>query len=383
MKNKIGITVILFFCSVLLFAQKKTSIQGQVQHPENLRLSYYLKGDSYPVSVDKDGKFSIEFELSDFTIVEFYPIAGYPSIVMDAKGSHLSVCGLSVYIEPGEQVTVNFDLKQWPIAQIKGQKVAKEWGKLYELFGPMKHVGYENTRAQKEYGREKPTPEEVKKMDAEFAALRKKYDDQLKAFCDKHPDSYISLMQVSAKMREGTAEELETEFNRLSERVRTSETGKEIAAMITAKKNSSVGVVAPDFTGVTPEGKEVRLSDYRGKYVVLDFWGSWCHACRHSHPHMRELYEKYHSHGLEFVHIANEYQKKIEEKKEKWLAAIQEDQIGAFTHILNTDDNDIVKRYNIQTFPTKILVSPTGEILGRWEGDAPELDQMLEKIFLK
>ena len=116
---------------------------------------------------------------------------------------------------------------------------------------------------------------------------------------------------------------------------------------------------------------------------MIDFWGSWCHACRHSHPHMRELYEKYHSQGLEFIHIANEYQKKLEEKKEKWLAAIKEDQIGAFTHILNTADNDIVKVYNIQAFPTKILVSPTGEILGRWEGEAPELDRMLEKIFFK
>ena len=50
---------------------------------------------------------------------------------------------------------------------------------------------------------------------------------------------------------------------------------------------------------------------------------------------------------------------------------------------LNTADNDIVKVYNIQAFPTKILVSPTGEILGRWEGEAPELDRMLEKIFFK
>lgn len=54
-----------------------------------------------------------------------------------------------------------------------------------------------------------------------------------------------------------------------------------------------------------------------------------------------------------------------------------------FTHVLNTDENDIVKAYSIQAFPTKILLSPTGEILGRWEGEASELDQMLEKIFLK
>ena len=81
--------------------------------------------------------------------------------------------------------------------------------------------------------------------------------------------------------------------------------------------------------------------------------------------------------------IPEEAAKLIEEKKEKWLAAIREDQIGVFTHVLNTDENDIVKAYSIQAFPTKILLSPTGEILGRWEGEASELDQMLEKIFLK
>ena len=77
-------------------------------------------------------------------------------------------------------------------------------------------------------------------------------------------------------------------FNRLSRRNLTGvrEPGQELLARITAKKNSSVGVAAPDFSGLTPEGKEVKLTDYRGKYVVIDFWGSWCHACRHSHPHM-------------------------------------------------------------------------------------------------
>ena len=262
--------------------------------------------------------------------------------------------------------------------------MAREWGKLYEAYGVWIHTAYENDRAKRDYNRKRDlSPEEQKQMDEEVAALRQKYNGQLQEFCATHPDSYISLEQVSQKVRKNPVEELMTDFNRLSRRIQESEPGQELLARITAKKNSSVGVAAPDFSGLTPEGKEVKLTDYRGKYVVIDFWGSWCHACRHSHPHMRELYEKYHSQGLEFIHIANEYQKKLEEKKEKWLAAIKEDQIGAFIHILNTADNDIVKVYNIQAFPTKILVSPTGEILGRWEGEAPELDRMLEKIFFK
>lgn len=382
--KKIVITIILLGCTFILFAQKKTTIQGRIANVENLRLCYYLQEDSYPVSIDKDGKYSIELELCDFTIIKFYPLSGYPSIVLNEKGAHRPVTTMPVYVEPGEQVTVDFDLQKWPVATIKGQKVGREWGKLYETYGPLTRMAYENDRAKTDYNRKRDlSPEEKKRMDEEVVALRQKYNQQLQKFCATHPDSYISLEQVSQKLRETPVEELMTDFNRLSRRIQESGPGQELLAQITAKKNSGVGVVAPDFSGVTPEGKEVKLTDNRGKYVVLDFWGSWCHACRHSHPHMRELYEKYHSCGLEFIHIANEYQKKLEEKKEKWLAAIKEDQIGAFTHILNTADNDVVKAYNIQAFPTKILVSPTGEILGRWEGEAPELDQMLEKIFLK
>lgn len=98
------------------FCSKENEHSRTDSEPENLRLSYYLKGDSYPVNVDKSGKYSIELELNDFTIVELYPMAGYPSIVVDAKGSHLPVRGLPVYIEPGEQITVDFDLKEWPVA---------------------------------------------------------------------------------------------------------------------------------------------------------------------------------------------------------------------------------------------------------------------------
>lgn len=384
MMKKTMITLVLLGCAFLLPAQTKTTVQGRIENAENLRLYYYLNEESYPVSVDGDGRYNIELDLSDFTIIKFSPLTGYPSITLNKEGAHRPAPSMPVYIEPGEQVTVDFDLQKWPMAQIKGQKVAREWGKLYEAYGVWIHTAYENDRAKRDYNRKRDlSPEEQKQMDEEVAALRQKYNGQLQEFCATHPDSYISLEQVSQKVRKNPVEELMTDFNRLSRRIQESEPGQELLARITAKKNSSVGVAAPDFSGLTPEGKEVKLTDYRGKYVVIDFWGSWCHACRHSHPHMRELYEKYHSQGLEFIHIANEYQKKLEEKKEKWLAAIKEDQIGAFTHILNTADNDIVRVYNIQAFPTKILVSPTGEILGRWEGEAPELDRMLEKIFFK
>lgn len=382
--KKIVIIVSLLVYSFVLFAQKKTTIQGRIANADNLDLRYNLNEESYVVGVGQDGRFCIELDLADFAILEFYPMKGYPSIQTDERGSHLPVLSMFVYIEPGEEVTVDFDLQQWPVAKIKGQKAAKEWGKLYETYGPMRRMYYENTRAIRDYNRKvKPLPEEEKKMDEEAAALKQKYERQLKNFCDRHSDSYVTLMEVKRKVRETPVEELLADFDRLSQRIQNSVVGQEVKAMIMAKKNSVVGVVAPDFTGMNPEGQEVKLSDYRGKYVVLDFWASWCKPCRMSHPHLLELYEMYHLQGLQFINVCNEYDKELEKRKERWIEAIRQDGVEVFTHVLNTDENGIVKKYNIQAFPTKILLSPTGEILGRWEGGAPELDRMLEKIFQK
>ena len=379
--KKFFLLAVLFFPIACLCAQTKTTITGNVKHPEGVRMTYSVNEKSYPIEIDKDGKFRIELDLKDFAIVNLSPYSGIPDIVTDAKGSHIPVPSMAVYVEPGENVTVDFDTKEWPIARISGQKTAKDWGYLYELQGALTRMTYENERLRIGYGIERPTLEESEQMDKKKAVLKQQYADRMKAYCESHPDSYITLVQIRNRVRDDAVEDLEKDFRKLSSRMQASAAGKELEHAILAKKNSRVGVIAPDFTGMTPDGKTIKLSDYRGKYVLLDFWGSWCHACRYSHPHLLELFKKYHSCGLEFVNVASEYQKELAEKKKTWVKAIQEDGIEDFIHVLDTDENRIVESYSIQFFPTKILISPTGEIIARWDGTADTLDSTLEKIF--
>lgn len=379
--KKFFLLAVLFFPIACLCAQTKTTITGNVKHPEGVRMTYSVNEKSYPIEIDKDGKFRIELDLKDFAIVNLSPYSGIPDIVTDAKGSHIPVPSMAVYVEPGENVTVDFDTKEWPIARISGQKTAKDWGYLYELQGALTRMTYENERLRIGYGIERPTSEESEQMDKKKAVLKQQYADRMKAYCESHPDSYITLVQIRNRVRDDAVEDLEKDFWKLSSRMQASAAGKELEHAILAKKNSRVGVIALDFTGMTPDGKTIKLSDYRGKYVLLDFWGSWCHACRYSHPHLLELFKKYHSCGLEFVNVASEYQKELAEKKKTWVKAIQEDGIEDFTHVLDTDENRIVESYSIQFFPTKILISPTGEIIARWDGTAETLDSTLEKIF--
>ena len=379
--KKFFLLAVLFFPIACLCAQTKTTITGNVKYPEGVRMTYSVNEKSYPIEIDKDGKFRIELDLKDFAIVELSPYSGIPDIVIDEKGSHIPLSSMPIYVEPGESVTVDFDTKEWPIARISGQKTAKDWGYLYELQGALTRMTYENERLRIGYGIERPTPEESEQMDKKKAVLKQQYADRMKAYCESHPDSYITLVQIRNRVRDDAVEDLEKDFRKLSSRMQASAAGKELEHAILAKKNSRVGAIAPDFTGMAPDGKTIKLSDYRGKYVLLGFWGSWCHACRYSHPHLLELFKKYHSCGLEFVNVASEYQKELAEKKKTWVKAIQEDGIEDFTHVLDTDENRIVESYSIQFFPTKILISPTGEIIARWDGTAETLDSTLEKIF--
>jgi len=128
----------------------------------------------------------------------------------------------------------------------------------------------------------------------------------------------------------------------------------------------------------------VRLSAYKGRTILLDFWGSWCGPCRASHPHLKELYKKYKDKGFEIIAIAQERGKTLHESKNSWLKAIADDDIN-WVHILNQDGvekQDLVKSYRVNAFPTKILVDTEGKIILRITASATDdIDKALEKVY--
>ncbi|WP_166437065.1 TlpA family protein disulfide reductase [Niastella caeni] len=118
-------------------------------------------------------------------------------------------------------------------------------------------------------------------------------------------------------------------------------------------------------------GKNVDLNALKGRYVLLDFWGSWCRPCRASHPHLKELYAKYKDKGFEIVGIASEHAKTKEECIRLWKTAITEDGL-TWLQVLNNENAlkfDAVKEYNVTAFPTKILLDRDGNIIGRYVGN--------------
>jgi len=147
-------------------------------------------------------------------------------------------------------------------------------------------------------------------------------------------------------------------------------------AEVIAKK-TAIGATAMDFTQNNTTGKPVKLSDYRGKYVLLDFWASWCGPCRAENPNVLDNYEKYHSKGLEILAVS------LDDKKDAWLKAIKDDGLE-WAHVsdLKGWKNEVAKKYNINAVPSNFLIDKEGKIVAV-DLRGEELTQKLGEIFGK
>lgn len=133
------------------------------------------------------------------------------------------------------------------------------------------------------------------------------------------------------------------------------------------------GAKAPDFSAKKVDGTTFTLSSLQGKYVVIDFWGSWCKWCIKGFPDMKAAYAK-HKDKVEFVGIA------CRDTEEKWKAATAKYELP-WISVLNPVENDLSKVYEVRGYPTKIVLDPQGTILKVVLGEDPEFYPYLDSLF--
>jgi peroxiredoxin len=199
-------------------------------------------------------------------------------------------------------------------------------------------------------------------------------------FISTHPDSYVSLYTLFSYMSLLDPQVLETTFNGLSERLRNMEDVKGITRYIAISKRTAIGQPAINFTQNNTEGIPVSLSSLKGKYVLIDFWASWCGPCRKESPHLVKAYNKFKSRNFEIIAIS------LDDNKEKWLKAIKDDGLS-WIHVSdlkqskNAVGNAVGMEYGIRHIPTNLLLNPNGIIIAKnLRGEALEkkLDEILD-----
>lgn len=181
-------------------------------------------------------------------------------------------------------------------------------------------------------------------------------------FIKTHPNSPISLNALKnfgGNIQDVT--EFEPAFNLLSPGIRSSKNGLVYAQKIAELKTSAVGVMAPDFAMPDTAGTSVSLHSFKGKYILLDFWASWCPPCRAENPTVVEAYHTYKDNNFTVISVSLDGPG----AKEKWLKAIHDDHL-TWTQVSDLKyDNQAAKLYSVQAIPQNFLISPEGKIVAR------------------
>ena len=263
--------------------------------------------------------------------------------------------------------------------------------KFYKEFAEMKNA-LENSQAELQAyikslneRMEKGEKQEdlMKEYQEKAPALQAKASVAYKDFIKAHPDYEANAIIVTSLE---TLEEMEEAANMMSPAVREGrmkdfympsinqqKAEKEIREK--AAKMQAAGVVAPDFTLNNINGKPFKMSSLKGKYVVLDFWGSWCGWCIKGFPKMKEYYQKYKG-KFEILGVD------CNDTPEKWKAAVKKHELP-WLNVYNPRESKVLSDYAIQGFPTKIIVGPDGKIIKTIVGEDPAFYTLLDELFGK
>ena len=360
-----------------LYAQEYT-VKGYLENlPDDMLLIVHRN----PVDVNQIVMDSVQTVGGSFEIKGKIENNDIAVLVLQQRGDGFSQpqAPLRFFIQNGDNIVVKGSGTEMVFANCTGSKYNNELNELKAIEQPDKQYLQKAYQKMMESGNEQP------EMPIGVTVAQKRLTGKQVTFIEEHPGYLASALYLALDAAQAVSDEKALAYySRFTPEVKNSLYGRMIKQRLDDVKKFGEGAESIGFTKKDIYGKIISLSDFKGKYVLLDFWGSWCGPCRANNPHLKELYEKYKDKGLEIIGIANEKKPTLEESVQVWKDAVAEDGLP-WIQLLNEDGIDkfnVTELYNINAFPTKILIGKDGKVIGRYIGGVSKntVDPLEEKL---
>ncbi len=276
------------------------------------------------------------------------------------------------FVEPKNNFKLTLSEPSLTIKQAAGSKAQDDYLQFMEVQSKLQKQSQTAQAAMAKTKNQDSIRDRVKYLQLQMNAEYVSFVNEQK---DNNLGSYM-VFDIANKNQSIAAKDLQGVFNQLSEQGKKTHFGKQVGNRITRLTAMDVGSISPDFTLSDAKGKKHTLSSLKGKYVLLDFWASWCGPCVKEIPHLKTAYKKYHEKGFEIMSVS------IDRKKAQWLKAVEKYKMPWISVIDHADNAKKITQtlYYVPSIPRTVLLDKTGKVIGKdFRGAA--LEQQLSKIF--
>jgi thiol-disulfide isomerase/thioredoxin len=287
---------------------------------------------------------------------------------------------IKFWVEPGTTTTFSFTGEaQGTIAS--GSPTQQEYSAFERLFNATDNA-QQNIIKRGGEAKKAGNFDAVKpRLDKEWDSIEVSRRNIILAFIKQHKQSYVSLYLIQQYKNvfkwASKTEELIVAYHDLSGALKSSPRGAGIAEYLDLEGGLKIGVQIKEINEKDTSGHYVSLTGLKGKYVLVDFWASWCSPCRAQIPELKNAYRKFKDKGFTILSVS------IDDKKEKWIAALNEEKMEWFNvSDLKGSDGIAAKVFNIHAIPQNILVDPSGKIVAK-NLNMGELNKKLEAVISK
>jgi peroxiredoxin len=334
-------------------------LKGKVIGQKNgfLHLSYFNSQDIYQHDscLLKSGSFEFKGSINEPTVAFFY--GNIKSRAVDDPNSS------DIYLEPTKMVAI-LKVNDFKEGQITGSQTQNEFANYNRQYKNLE-VKWDTVFNELKEARLKNDTEKINNIyDVQLPKFRKENDSLTFHFIKKFPGSYVSINLLGYQTQRITIDSLKYFYALLTTTIQQSKKGISIQEFIKKAESLYIGKKAPNFSLKDIDGNDVSLNDFKGKYVFLDFWASYCIPCRNEHPYLKQAFSKYQNKGFTIIEISLD---KLEDKNQ-WMDAIKKDSLS-WTQLCDFKAlySDIVNQYDLRGkgIPSSFLINPNGEIIAK------------------